>query len=153
MEEKWIKVYEIEYLSKDLSRIYRNIDDVKIIEEKEKLEELVKEDIVVQQLKDYAIPYKCKWEERLVGVGKRIRKHYFVNIFIPEDYKLKYESIKVQPKEFEKVKELEGVDINNNDTTYEPLEKMSKIAMTIMKCIMAIVLIGIVYNIIEAITM
>lgn len=76
-----------------------------------------------------------------------------MNIFIPEDYKLKYESIKVQPKEFEKVKELEGVDINNNDTTYEPLEKMSKIAMTIMKCIMAITLIGLVYNIIEAIAM
>ena len=27
MEEKWIKVYEIEYLSKDLSRIYKNIDN------------------------------------------------------------------------------------------------------------------------------
>ena len=153
MEEKWIKVYEIEYLSKDLSRIYKNIDNEKTTEETEKLEELVKEDIVVQQLKDYAIPYKCKWEERLVGVGKRIRKHYFVNIFIPEDYKLKYESIKVQPKEFEKVKELEGVDINDNNTTYEPFEKMSKIAMIIIKSIMAIALIGLVYNIIEAITM
>ena len=153
MEEKWIKIYEIGYLSKDLSRIYRNIDDEKTIEETEKLEELVKEDIVVQQLNDYEIPYKCKWEERLVGVGKRIRKRYFVDIFIPEDYKLKYESIKVQTKEFEKVKELDGVDINDNDTTYEPFEKMLKIAMTIMKCIMAIVLIGIVYNIIDAITM
>lgn len=153
MEEKWIKVYEIEYLSKDLSRIYKNIDNEKTTEETEKLEELVKEDIVVQQLKDYAIPYKCKWEERLVGVGKRIRKHYFVNIFIPEDYKLKYESIKVQPKKFEKVKELEGVDINDNNTTYEPFEKMSKIAMIIIKSIMAIALIGLVYNIIEAITM
>jgi magnesium-transporting ATPase (P-type) len=107
----------------------------------------------MEKLNDYEIPYKCKWEERLVGVGKRIRKRYYVDIFIPEDYKLKYESIKVQPKEFEKVKELEGVDINDNDTTYEPFEKMLKIAMTIMKCIMAIVLIGIVYNIIDAITM
>ena len=33
MEEKWIKVYEIEYLSKDLSRINRNIDHEKTIEE------------------------------------------------------------------------------------------------------------------------
>ena len=153
MEEKWIKVYEIEYLSKDLSRIYRNIDDEKTTEETEKLEELVNEDIVVQKLNDYEIPYKCKWEERLVGVGKRIRKHYLVNIFIPEDYKLKYESIKVQPKKFEKVKELEGVDINDNNTTYEPFEKMSKIAMIIIKSIMAIALIGVVYNIIQAITM
>lgn len=153
MEEKWIKVYEIEYLSKDLSRVYRNIDDEKTIEETEKLEDLVKEDIIVQQLKAYTIPYKCKWEEGLVGVGKRIRKHYFVNIFIPEDYKLKYESIKVQPKEFEKVKELDGVDLNDNDTAYEPLEKMSKIAMTIMKSIMAIAIIGLVYNIIEAMIM
>ena len=153
MAEKWIKIYEIGYLSKDLSRIYRNIDDEKTIEETEKLEELVKEDIVVQQLNYYEIPYKCKWEEKLVKIKKRIRKRYFVDIFIPEDYKLKYESIKVQPKEFEKVKELDGVDINDNDTTYEPFEKMLKIAMTIMKCIMAIVLIGIVYNIIDAITM
>lgn len=42
MEAKWIKVYEIEYLSKDLSRIYKNIDNEKTIEETEKLEELVK---------------------------------------------------------------------------------------------------------------
>jgi len=146
VEEKWIEIYEIEYLLKDLSRIYNNISDEEIIDKTERLEDLVKEDIVVQQLKDNTIPYKCKWEERVIGVGKGIRKLYFVVIFIPEDYKLKYESIKVQPKEFERVKELEGVDINDDNTTYEPFEKMSKIVMTIMKCLVAIAIIGLIYN-------
>ena len=61
MESNWIKIYEIEYTSDDLSKIY---NDNKKYTEEMNLEELVKDSVFVKTLIENHIPYKCNWKEK-----------------------------------------------------------------------------------------
>lgn len=51
MEEKWIKVNEIEYTHKELSQIYKNLEEKDISDHTENLEDLVKDNFLIQELK------------------------------------------------------------------------------------------------------
>ncbi len=148
MADNWIKINEIEFFPDDLSKkYYEEKIYEKDIEEDSRLEELIKDNILIKKFRENAIPFKCEWEERKVKelypryFRKRFGgvKHYFVLIFIPKDYKSKYESVF-------NVKEEKHIDNENDEeVVFEPIEKAKKIFNVIMKVLMIFSLGCIVY--------
>jgi len=155
MEKNWIKIYEIEYTSDDLSKKYKENKNTE--ETSMNLEDLVKDNMLVRGLKENGIPYRCKWDEKECEeqyprwYKSRERKHFFILIYIPENYESKYRSIlkSETEKDFEGIKELEGMD--DEELVYEPLEKAKKVFMLIFKLFFLIALFAIIYGVTETI--
>lgn len=151
MADNWIKINEIQFSPDDLSKKY-NEEKIynKDIEENHKIEELVNDNILIKQLKENAIPFKSKWEERYVKelypryFRKRFGgiKHYFVLIFIPKEYKSKYENIFDIRNQNDIEKEEEYI--------FEPIEKAKKIFNILMKTLILFSLGCIVYMTIQS---
>lgn len=157
MEEKWIKICEIDYSPNDLSKMYHEekIYDKKINDNRKKLEELVKDNILVKELRKNSIPYKCEWEERNVNekysryyFKRTTIKHYFILIYIPETYKSIYEKISYHKSEKE-IKEYDNTDDDN--LVFEPIEKAKKVFKVLVKIFLLIALVSIIYAMIKSI--
>ena len=125
MIEKWIKIEEIEYSEDTLSEIYGRIDD---FDNTQKLEKLVEDNFLIQELKNYSIPYKCKWAEKLVQTNLKFqfkRTKYWIEILIPENYKAQYD------KMLKEIKNVEEKNINCEDV--EDIEQYNKIYESLNK--------------------
>lgn len=151
MAENWIKINEIEFLPNELSKKY-NEEKLyeKDIKEYNELEKMLNENALIKKLKQNNIPFKCEWEEREVKelspqyFKKRFggMKHYFVLIFIPKDYKSKYEEVfNVKNEKF-----VEQED--DEELVFEPIEKAKKIFNWILKSLFIFSLCCLVYMII-----
>jgi len=151
MEERWLNINEIEYSYQQLSEIYNRIDNDKIMNESENLNELVKDNALVKELKENGIPYRCEWEDRLVKnetrrskIDSHIVHHYFVNIYIPESYSDKYEKIlnKYTDNEI-------GIEEEDSYETYALSEISMKIIKNIFKVVMFIIIVSVIYLVIK----
>jgi len=153
MTENWMKISEIEFSPDDLSKKYHQERIYeKDINEESNLKELINDNILIKLIRENAIPFKCEWEEREVKekyhryFKKRLGgiKHYFVIIFIPENYKSKYESILYTKKEnnFD--------EVENEELVFEPIEKAKKIFNVMMKALILFSLGCIVYMSIQS---
>lgn len=125
MTENWIKVDEIEYDIDILSDIYEKIDD---FENSQNLEKLIENYSIIQELKSYSIPYKCRWLEKLVQTNLKFqskRTTYWIEIIIPENYKSQYDKM---------LKDIKNIEENNNDCEdWENIDSYNKRYETINK--------------------
>jgi len=156
--ENWIKILEIELSSGDLSREYEKISNNEEIDE-QSLEKLVRDNYIVQELTNNAIPYKCKWEDRIaknpfgnIRMGTVETYHYYIGIFIQENDIPRYNEIL---KSFE-IDEEESQEENTKEENEEvdKIEKRHKTMRGIRKmCGMIAILFligGIIYTILQA---
>lgn len=157
MEEKWIKIDEIEYSSRDLSQLYEKSFLKKENYNTQNLEDLLKDNVLLQELRNNEIPYKYKWKEtegknKIYRVGAYIPHYYFIEILIPESYKFKYDNMlknfkmKEQKDEFIGIEELENADDNNE---YNPFKKIVKAFDVFLKGILLLAFCCIIYMIIQ----
>ena len=157
MKENWIKIYEIEYTPEELSKVYKNINN-----DNTNLEELVKDNFMIQELKKNLIPYRCRWDERILEIKSEISTarikqiyHYFVEILILESYKPKYDKIlnnieKDQSNiEFSEAEELKNVNIDDSNE-YKEFENVKKAFTLLLKSLLIISLCCIIYIIIKS---
>ena len=151
MIEKWIKIEEIEYSKDTLSEIYEGIDD---FDATQNLEKLVEDNFLIQELKNYSIPYKCKWLERLVQSNAKFQSkkiNYYIEILIPENYQVQYNNM------LKEIKNLEEDSVNNkeweNIESYNKVYKnINKIGNLISKGIFVILIVVVIYMIWQGIT-
>ena len=151
MIENWIKIEEIEYSKDTLSEIYEGIDD---FDATQNLEKLVEDNFLIQELKNYSIPYKCKWLERLVQSNAKFQSkkiNYYIEILIPENYQVQYNNM------LKEIKNLEEDSVNNkeweNIESYNKVYKnINKIGNLISKGIFVILIVVVIYMIWQGIT-
>lgn len=157
MEEKWIKVNEIEYTHKELSQIYKNLEEKDISDHTENLEDLVKDNFLIQELKNNSIPYACRWSEKLMEKKSKIptsrvkqAHHYFVEILILKKYEEKYNTI-IKNLETQVNNEYEELkDVNtDDDTEYEKFEKVKNAFILLTKGLLLITVCCAIYIIIK----
>lgn len=126
MTENWIKVDEIEYDVDTLSDIYEQIDD---FNNTQNLEKLIEDYFIIQELKNYSIPYKCRWLEKLVQTNLKFqskRTKYWIEILIPKNYKAKYDKM-LKDFESDNIDNSECENIDSYNKRYETMNKVSKI--------------------------
>lgn len=127
---------------------------IKKYTEEMNLEEFVKDSVFVKMLIENHIPYKCKWKEKECDeqyprwYKSRVRMHFFVFIYIPENYKTKCQTIFYSNTE----KQLEDIENEKEEekVVYEPIEKAKKVYMLIVKLIFLIAVFAVIYGIINS---
>ena len=156
MKEKWIKIDEIEYTHENLSKIYEQLQK-KDIDDTGNLEKLVEDNLLIQELKNHAIPYTCRWSERLIEEKSKIPTakpkrayHYFVEILILESYEFKFKKIltNIENNKSDEVEELRDID---DDSEYKKFLKIKNAFTIFMKALFIITVCCIIYMIIKSI--
>lgn len=96
MDNEWEKIDELEYSHKYLASIYEKISD---INNQESIDNLIKDEPIIQLLKDNNIPYKCQLDSRIVKNKEHIPRCnsyrmscFFIEIFIPKNYIAQFNS-------------------------------------------------------------
>lgn len=138
MIEKWIKIEEIEYSAETLSDIYEKIDD---FENSQNLEKLIEDKFLIQELKNYSIPYKCRWLEKLVQANainykfQSKKTKYWIEILIPESYQTQYDKM-LKDAERDNINSGDWENIDSYNKRYETMNKvvniMGKVVFTIL---------------------